>query len=102
MHRRYHLRGESGFHKFSSLARHTEVFSKEGLSGSRTEANENLGRYQLYFSFQPGTTGVDLGVAGLFMNAPLPFFRGNPAEMLHGIGDVDFGPVNSRFQKSLV
>jgi hypothetical protein len=59
-----------------------------------------LGAHDGDFGFEPWPARCDLGRIWLFVNAALASRL--PFEVLHGVGDVNFGSVNSRFDERAV
>jgi hypothetical protein len=59
-----------------------------------------LGAHDGDFGFEPWPACRDLRRIRLFVNAALPSRL--PFEVLHGIGDVNFGSVNSSFDERAV
>src|SRR5215813_12193822 len=86
-----HIRCQRRRDELASLAGHPKILSQKRLSGGRSQADDDLRFHLGDLRFQPGTTRGDLPRVRLGMNSPLP--HQDPFEVLHDVGDVDFGSV---------
>ena len=74
--------------EFTTVLGESEVAAEERLRGGRAQANDYFRFYDEDLGLQPGTTGLDLAGGWFFVETP--FAARLPAEMFHGVGDVDF------------
>ncbi len=98
----HHMRREITFHHGSTISSHAKIFSQQRLRGACAKANQNLRLNNLQLRVQPRTARLNFRMARLLMNASLATLRGNPLEVLHHIGDVDFGPIDADLRQHFV
>src|SRR5215472_9475415 len=95
-------RSQRRCNKLSPLASDAELFSQESLGGGSSQADDHLRACSGNFRVQPWTASLDFRVSRLLMDAPLAALVGSPVEMLHHVGHVDGGFVDSGYGKCLV
>ena len=84
----------------AAVLRQPKSRPQEILCGSRTETNDNLGADGSDFGLEPRAASRDLeGVRFLVQPDFAPLF---PFKVLHGIGDVNRGPIDTGRLQALI
>jgi len=83
-----------------SIARHAKVFAQQGLGRAGAKADENFRLDHVKFCVEPGSAGLDFGLARLFVDAALASLRSRPLEVFDNIRYVNFRAVDSNFDKN--
>jgi hypothetical protein len=81
----------------SPLPADTKVFSEQGLSGTRSRANQNLGLHNFEFRIEPWPAGLNFRISRLFMDALFAPLRKRPFEVFDHVGDINIFSIDSGF-----
>ena len=100
MNRGRHGGSERGFQKLTAVLGHAKLAPKQGLRGGGSHTNYHLRTHDGNFGVKPWPACRNLRGIRLFVNAALASRL--PFEVLYGIGDVNFGSINSRFNQGAV
>src|SRR5882672_7342982 len=100
MHRGRQVRRPAALEEFASLGRYPEGATHQGLRGCSAEAGDHFGLDHRNLRLQPRPAGIDLLRIRLLMDASLASLL--PLEMLDGVRDVDFGPVEPRILQGAI
>src|SRR6185503_543503 len=96
--KRRHVR----WNKPTPVTQDLEVLPENCLGGCRPHAYDDLGSHCFNLRIQPWPAGLNLRVARLLVDSPLAALVRSPVEMLHSVGHVHFGAVDSCCGESLV
>src|SRR5579864_2041583 len=81
----------------SPLPADTKVFSEQGLSGTRSRANQNLGLHNFEFRIEPWPAGFNFRIPRLFMDALFAPLRKRPFEVFDDVGNINIFSIDSGF-----
>jgi len=100
MNGRRHIGRQLGMNEFTSTLSHPKIFPEQHLRRGGAEANDHLGMQSGNLSIKPRPARRDLRGARFLVYASLAALL--PIKMLHDIGNVDFFPVDPRFNERLI
>jgi len=84
------------------MLRHLERIAEQRLRGGASERNDELRLDQPDLLFEPGVAGSHLGSVGFLVEPPLNQLLAHEFEVLDGIGDVNFPPIDLRRLQTFV
>ena len=102
MHRRKNVRSEIALNRLPTISCHAEILSQQGLRCARTKADQNLRLNHLKLRVEPRPAGFNFRLPRFFVNPTFATLCRFPLEVLHDVGDIDRGAIDSHLGQHLI